>query len=443
MFDALSSRLEESFRRLRGRGRLTDKEVDEALREIRLALLEADVALAVVKEFLANVRARAVGEEVTKSLAPAQQVIKIVYDELVRVLGARNAPLSYSSKPPTVVMLAGLQGSGKTSTAGKLGAHLKKSGKRVLLVAADLQRPAAVRQLQVLGEQAGVEVYTEESTDPVGVAQRGLEHGRRAADVVIVDTAGRLHVDPEMMEQVSRVHAATTPDEVLFVLDAMTGQDAVVSAKAFSETVPLTGIVLTKIDGDARGGAALSATTVTGAPVKFAGTGEKLGDLEPFHPDRIASRILGMGDVLTLIERAEETVSKEEAAKQARKIMEARFTLEDFLDQMQQVRKMGGIGDLLKMLPGIPGINKLKDVEVGDADVARIEAIIRSMTPRERNDPRVVSGSRRSRIAAGSGTQVREVNDLLKQFEAARKMMKQMTRPGKKGKRPAFPPGLL
>lgn len=438
MFDTLGQRLEEVFRKLRSRGRLTDKEVDQALREIRLALLEADVALPAVRSFLDGIRSKAVGEEVLRSLSPAQQVVKIVNEELVRILGGTTTPLEFSSKPPTVIMLAGLQGSGKTSTAAKLGAHLKKTGKRACLVAADLQRPAAIRQLEVLGEQAGVPVYSDhESKDAVEVAERGVEAAAREADVVIVDTAGRLHVDEEMMKELQRLHAVLQPTEVLFVLDAMVGQDALASARSFAETVPLTGIILTKIDGDARGGAALSATAVTGKPVKFAGVGEKIEDLEPFHPDRIASRILGMGDVLTLIEKAEETVSHEEAEKQARKILEAKFTLEDFLGQMQQVRKMGGIGNLVKMLPGLPGVGKLSDIEVNEDQIRRLEAIIRSMTPHERADPKTINGNRRTRIARGSGTQVRDVNDLIKQFDQARKMMRQMMKAG--GKRGTFP----
>jgi signal recognition particle subunit SRP54 len=446
MFDTLGNRLDDIFRKLRSRGRLTEKEIDEALREIRVALLEADVALPAVRAFLQHVKAEALGEDVLKSLTPGQQVIKIVHEELVRMLGGQSAGLATASKPPTVIMLAGLQGSGKTSTAGKLAALLRRKGQRPLLVAADLQRPAAIRQLQILGEQAKVAVHAElGETDPVAVVRRALEEGRRDADVVILDTAGRLHVDPEMMDQVARVHAVAQPDEVLFVLDAMTGQDALVSAKAFAETIPLTGIIITKLDGDARGGAALSAATVTGRPIKFAGMGEKLADLEPFHPDRIASRILGMGDVLTLIEKAEAAVSKEEAEQQARKILDAAFTLEDFLSQMQQVRKMGGIGSLVKMLPGLPGMGRLSDLAIEDKDMVKLEAIIRSMTPVERNDPRIISGSRRARIARGSGTQVRDVNELLKQFDAVRKMMKSMTKGGgKKGRRGAFslPPGL-
>jgi signal recognition particle subunit SRP54 len=446
VFDNLGNRLDEIFRKLRSRGRLTEKEIDEALREIRVALLEADVALPAVRTFLQHVKAEALGEEVVKSLTPGQHVVKIVHEELVRMLGGKTVGLASASKPPTIIMLAGLQGSGKTSTAAKLASLLRRKGQRPLLVAADLQRPAAIRQLQVLGEQAKVAVHAEMGqTDPVAVVERALDEGRRDADVVILDTAGRLHVDPEMMDQVARVHAVAQPHEVLFVLDAMTGQDALVSAKAFAETIPLTGIIITKLDGDARGGAALSAATVTGQPIKFAGMGEKLGDLEPFHPDRIASRILGMGDVLTLIEKAEAAVSKEEAEKQARKILDAAFTLEDFLSQMQQVRKMGGIGSLVKMLPGLPGMGRLSDLAIEDKDMVKLEAIIRSMTPGERNDPRIISGARRARIARGSGTQVREVNELLKQFEAVRKMMKSMTKGGgKKGRRGAFslPPGL-
>ncbi|HEX2052676.1 MAG TPA: signal recognition particle protein [Actinomycetota bacterium] len=446
MFDALGDRLDNVFKQLRSRGRLTEKDVEAALREIRLALLEADVALPAVKAFLNAIREKAVGEEVLKSLTPGQQVVKLVHEELIDILGGSLSPLKMSPKPPTVILLAGLQGSGKTTLAAKLGAHLKKKGSKVLVVAADLQRPAAIRQLEVLAGQAGIAFHGETGeTDPVKVARNGLEAGRRSADVVIVDTAGRLGIDEEMMDQVARVHDTVQPHEVLFVLDAMTGQDALNSAKAFSERLPLTGIVLTKIDGDSRGGAALSATTVTGVPVKFAGTGEKLQDLEPFHPDRIASRILGMGDVLSLIEKAEGTMSKKQAEEQARKVMEAKFTLEDFLTQIQSVKKMGGIGDLLKMLPGIPGVGKMSDIDVEEHDVARIEAIIRSMTPQERNDPRIISGSRRIRIAKGSGSQVREVNELIKQFEAARKMMKQMMKFGgqKKGKKGfSLPPGL-
>lgn len=446
MFDSLGSRLDEIFKQLRRKGRLSEKDVEAAIRQIRLALLEADVALPAVKKFLAAVREKAVGEEILKSLTPGQQVIKIVHEELIQMLGGEATPLRLASNPPTIIMLAGLQGSGKTTQAAKLGRHLKKKGHKVMLVAADRQRPAAIRQLEVLSEQAGVMFHTvPDEDDPLVVAISGVDEAKRKADVVIVDTAGRLGVDEEMMQQVSEVHDAIEPYQVLFVLDAMTGQDALTSAKAFSERLPLTGIVLTKIDGDARGGAALSATAVTGKPVMFAGTGEKLTDLEPFYPDRIASRILGMGDVLSLIERAEESISQQEAEEQARKVFEARFTLEDFLAQIQNVKKMGGIGDLLKMLPGMPGGGRLSEVEVQDEDIAKIEAIIRSMTPQERNDPRIINGSRRRRIALGSGVMVRDVNDLIKQFDQARKMMKQMTKMGMGGKgKKGFqlPPGL-
>lgn len=442
MFTSLGARFDEVFRKLRSKGRLTEKDVDLALRELRLALLEADVALEAVRPFLAGVKAKAIGEQILRSLTPGQQVVKLVHEQLIEMLGGEIKPLAVAPKPPTVILLAGLQGSGKTTTAAKLGAHLKKKGGRVLLVAADLERPAAIKQLEVLAEQSGLMIHSDiESRDPVKVARDGLEKGRRDADWVIVDTAGRLHIDTEMMDQVARVHDAVAPHEVLFVLDAMTGQDALVSAKSFSETLPLTGIIITKLDGDARGGAALSATTVTGVPVRFAGTGERVDELEPFYPDRIAGRILGMGDVLTLIEKASETVDKDEAESQARKLMEARFTLEDFLEQMSSVRKMGGIGSLLKMLPGVG--KGMANMDVDDGELDRIEAIIRSMTPRERRDPKSISGTRRVRIASGSGTQVREVNDLLKQFEAARKMMKQMSklRPGRSLKQMQLPPG--
>jgi len=446
MFDALGERLDGVFKRLRGRGRLDEKDVEAALREIRLALLEADVALPAVKAFLGRVKERAVGDEILKTLTPGQHVVKIVHEELIQMLGGKTSPLQMASTPPTVVLLAGLQGSGKTTMAGKLALHFKKKGNRVLLVAADLERPAAIHQLSVLAEQAGVMVHADTaSLDPVAVSRAGVERGRRDADIVIVDTAGRLHVDAELMQQVADVHAVVQPNEVLFVLDAMTGQDALSSARAFSDTLPLTGIVLTKIDGDARGGAALSATTVTGVPVKFAGTGEKLTDMEPFHPDRIASRILGMGDVLSLIEKAEATISREDAEKQAMKVLQAKFTFDDFLQQLQQVKKMGGIGDLLKMLPGMPR-GGLEEMGVDESEMVRIEAMIQSMTPRERHDPKLISGSRRMRIAKGSGVMVRDVNDLLKQFDSARKMMKQMSKmsPGKtlkalKGMN--FPPG--
>jgi signal recognition particle subunit SRP54 len=430
VFDALSDRLQEVFTRLRGHGRLSEAQVDAALREVRLALLEADVNFKVVKDFIARVRERAVGEEVLRSLTPAQQVIKIVHDELIVTLGERTVPLAWAPRPPTVVLMAGLQGSGKTTTAAKLGRWLAAKGRKPLLVACDLQRPAAVRQLEVLGEQAGLPVFAPErggdGADPVAVARRARDEADRTGrDVLLVDTAGRLAIDAEMMAQAAAVREAVDATEVLLVVDAMTGQDAVATAQAFQEGVDVTGFVLTKLDGDARGGAALSIRSVTGRPIKFASTGEKLADFDAFHPDRLAGRILGMGDMLTLIERAEELVDQEQAAEMERKLREASFTLEDFLDQLQQVKKMGPLNQILGMLPGVG--QQLRDVEVDDRDLARVEAIIRSMTPRERANPKILNGSRRARIAKGSGTTTQQVNAVLRQFEEARKMMRQLS----------------
>jgi signal recognition particle subunit SRP54 len=429
VFDTLSARLQQVFTRLRGHGRLSEAQVDAALREVRLALLEADVNFKVVKDFIARVRERAVGEEVTRSLTPAQQVIKIVHEELIVTLGERNVPLEVSPRPPTVVLMAGLQGSGKTTTVAKLGRWLAQKGRKPLLVAADLQRPAAVKQLQVLGEQAGLPVFAPHpggpGADPVPVAAAAREEAERTGrDVVVVDTAGRLAIDAEMMAQAAAIREAIQPTEVLLVVDAMTGQDAVATAQAFQEGVDVTGFALTKLDGDARGGAALSIRAVTGRPIKFATTGEKLADFDAFHPDRLAGRILGMGDVLTLIERAEEVVDREQAEAMERKLREASFTLEDFLDQLQQVKRMGPLNQVLGMLPGMG--RELQGVEVDDRDVARVEAIIRSMTPAERTNPKILNGSRRARIARGSGTTTQQVNAVLKQFDEARRMMKQL-----------------
>jgi signal recognition particle subunit SRP54 len=429
VFDTLADRLQDVFTKLRGHGRLSEAQVDSALREVRLALLEADVNFKVVKDFIARVRERAVGEEVTRSLTPAQQVIKIVHEELIVTLGERNVPLDFSPRPPTVVLMAGLQGSGKTTTVAKLGRWLAQKGRKPLLVAADLQRPAAVKQLQVLGEQAGLPVFAPHpggpGADPVPVAAAAREEAERTArDVVVVDTAGRLAIDTEMMAQAAAIREAIQPTEVLLVVDAMTGQDAVATAQAFQEGVDVTGFALTKLDGDARGGAALSIRAVTGRPIKFATTGEKLADFDAFHPDRLAGRILGMGDVLTLIERAEEVVDREQAEAMERKLREASFTLEDFLDQLQQVKKMGPLNQVLGMLPGMG--RELQGVEVDDRDVARVEAIIRSMTPAERTNPKILNGSRRARIARGSGTTTQQVNAVLKQFDEARRMMKQL-----------------
>src|SRR5438309_4997529 len=422
MFESLSDRFEGIFGRLRGRGRLGDAEVDEVLREIRVALLEADVNLVVVRGFVSRIRERCVGAELAKSLSPAQQVIKIVHEELIRVLGSETLRVTYASKPPTVVLLAGLQGSGKTTAAAKLARWFKQQGRNPLLVGADLQRPAAVEQLRVLGGQTDVPVFSE-PTDPVGVASRAVDEARRVGpDVLVVDTAGRLHVDEELMDEVRRIAAAVDPTYTFFVVDAMTGQDAVNVAEAFNEALAIDGVILSKLDGDARGGAALSVKEVTGRPIAFASIGEKLADFEPFHPDRMASRILGMGDVLTLIERAEEAYDQEEAARAAEKLQKGVFTLEDFLDQMQSLKKMGPLQSIVGMLPGVP--KELKKAEIDDREIARVEAIIRSMTPDERRNPAIINGSRRLRIAKGSGVTTTDVNQLLKQFKEVQKMMK-------------------
>jgi signal recognition particle subunit SRP54 len=477
MFDTLSDRLESVFTSLRGKGRLSEADIDATAREIRIALLEADVALPVVKEFIAAVKERAKGVAVSQALNPAQQVIKIVNEELVAILGGETRPLTLAKAPPTVIMLAGLQGTGKTTLAGKLGRWLKAQRHAPLLVAADLQRPNAVQQLQVVGGQAGVEVFAPEPGngvgDPVAVARSAIEHARRMGhDVVVVDTAGRLGVDADMMAQAAAIRDAVTPDETLFVVDAMIGQDAVTTAEAFRDGVGFSGVVLTKLDGDARGGAALSVAKVTGRPILFASTGEKLDDFDVFHPERMASRILGMGDVLTLIEQAERTFEAEETARMAEKMLggPGELTLEDFLEQMLMVRRMGPIGNILGMLPGM---GQMKDAisQIDDRDLDRVAAIIRSMTPAERQDPKILNGSRRLRIAKGSGVTVTEVNQLVDRFYEARKMMKQMAgaagfpgmrrskkaKKGKKGKSggagragraptrtggPALPPGL-
>ncbi len=425
MFDALSDRIEGIFGRLRSRGRLDDETVEEILREVRLALLEADVHTAVVRTFVGKIRERAVGDEVRKALTPAQQVIKIVNEELIGILGEKHVPLHYSSKPPTVIMLAGLQGSGKTTTAGKLAKLLKARGKRPLLVACDLRRPAAIEQLQLLGEQVDVPVVARQGeTDAVALAAFGLEEARRLMrDVVIVDTAGRLHIDEEMMAEAAAIRAAVQPDETLFVADAMTGQDAVNVATAFLERVDFTGMILTKLDGDARGGAALSVAQVTGRPIKFASTGEQLDAFEAFHPDRMASRILGMGDMLTLIEKAEEAFEDDERAEMQEKMRKATFTLEDFLKQMRQMRKMGSVSSLIGMLPGAKA---LKDMDIDEKEMRQVEAIIQAMTPAERNDPKLLNNSRRQRIARGCGRNVSDVNALVKQFEQAKVMMRVM-----------------
>jgi signal recognition particle subunit SRP54 len=427
MFDTLTDRLDGIFKRLRSRGKLHPKQVDGALAEMRVALLEADVSAEVADDLLARVRDRALSEEVMKSLTPAQQVIKVVRDELQSTMGGTQVAFTLPSVRPAVVMMAGVQGSGKTTACAKIALHLKSKGKRPLLVAADLWRPAAVEQLFTLGREIGVDVVSD-GKDAVKVAKGGVKHaGREGHDVVIVDTAGRLHVDEDMMREARRVKDAIDPHHVVMACDAMTGQDAVIQARAFMREVDTSGFVLTKIDGDARGGAALSITAVTGKPVFFAGTGERPEDLEPFYPDRMASRIMGMGDVLSLIDKAQENLDQEQAAETAEKMLSARFTLEDFLVQMQALRKLGPLQDLLAMLPGVPGgKNALKDLEVNEGQLGRAQAIIQSMTREERQNPAIIGGSRRSRIARGSGVTTAEVNALLKEFEQARKMMKSM-----------------
>ncbi|MCQ2000444.1 signal recognition particle protein [Arthrobacter zhaoxinii] len=441
MFNSLSDRLTSTFKNLRGKGRLTEADVDATVREIRRALLDADVAVPVVRAFTASVKERALGLEVSQALNPGQQVVKIVNEELKGILGGETRRLRLAKNPPTVIMLAGLQGAGKTTLAGKLSKHLKSQGHSPLLVAADLQRPNAVRQLQVNGERAGVPVYAphpgvssefESATgDPVAVARQGIEEARtKLYDVVIVDTAGRLGVDAELMQQAADIRAAINPDEVLFVIDAMIGQDAVNTAQAFNEGVNFTGVVLTKLDGDARGGAALSVASVTGKPIMFASTGEGLTDFEVFHPDRMASRILDLGDVLTLIEQAEQSWDKDEASRMAKKFADQEdFTLDDFLAQMQQIRKMGSMKKMLMMMPGAAGMREQLE-NFDEREIDRVEAIVRSMTPHERVAPKIINGSRRARIARGSGVHVSEVNGLLERFAQAQKMMKKMAAGG-------------
>ena len=446
MFDSLSTRLEGIVKRLRGKGRLTEADVDEVMREIRQALLEADVNVTVVRSVTNRIREHAIGATRSQALDPGQQVVKAVNDELVRILGGETLKITAASKPPTVVLMAGLQGSGKTTNAAKLARWFKQQGRQPLLVGADLQRPAAVEQLRTLGTQIDVPVFSDPQ-DPVITAARGLDEARRLGrDVLIVDTAGRLSIDTEMMEQVRLISGAISPHYTFLVIDAMTGQDAVQTAERFNEILRLDGVILSKLDGDARGGAALSVKEVIGKPIAFASTGEKLDAFEQFHPDRMASRILGMGDVLTLIEQAEQAFEADQAEKAAAKLMEGEFTLDDFLEQLQQLKKMGPLSSIVGMLPGMP--KELKGAEVGDDDLKPVEAIIRSMTPEERARPQIINGSRRTRIARGSGTEVGDVNRLVKQFAEMQKMMKRFgmagARRGKKGRRgvPGAPGGL-
>ncbi len=438
IFEGLSNKLQEAMKKLRGKGRVTEKDVKEMMREIKLALLEADVNFKVVKDFISKVSERAVGQDVLESLTPGQQIIKIVHEELIELMGSSNSKLTFASKPPTVYMMVGLQGSGKTTTSGKLANLLRKQGKKPLLVACDVYRPAAIKQLQVVGGQLGIEVFSMgDKTNPVDISKAAVEHAKSMQyDIVIIDTAGRLHINEELMEELQNIKAAVKPHEILLVVDSMTGQDAVNVAESFNEKLGVDGIILTKLDGDTRGGSALSVKAVTGKPIKFAGMGEKLSDLEPFFPDRMASRILGMGDVLSLIEKAQEAFDEKKALELEKKMRTQQFTLDDFLDQMQQLKKMGPLSQILSMIPGF-NANALKDLDMDDNEkkMARIEAIIKSMTKQERNDPSIINGSRRKRIAAGSGTTVQEVNRLLKDFEEMKKMMKMMTDMGKRGKK--------
>ena len=437
-FESLSDKLTASFKKLRGKGRLTEADVKEAMREVRLALLEADVSYKVVKDFVNKVSDRAMGQDVLESLTPAQMVIKIVNEELTALMGTENEKLNISSQSPSVVMLVGLQGAGKTTNGAKLAGLMKKSGKRPLLVACDVYRPAAIAQLETVGAQLDIPVFQMGQGNPVDIAKAGIEHAKRHGnDLVFLDTAGRLHIDEALMDELKNIKAATNPAEILLVLDAMTGQDAVNAAKSFDEQLGVTGVMLTKLDGDARGGAALSVRAVTGKPIKFIGTGEKLDMIEPFHPDRMASRILGMGDVLTLIEKAEQSFDEKKALEMTERLKQNKFTFTDYLDQLEQLKQMGDLKDIAAMLPGIDS-KALKNVTFDEKAYSRTEAIIRSMTPQERDNPQLINSSRKKRIAAGSGTNVVEINRLLKQFDMMKTMTKQMTS-GKKGKRMGFP----
>ncbi|PYG87079.1 signal recognition particle subunit FFH/SRP54 (srp54) [Ruminiclostridium sufflavum DSM 19573] len=438
VFEGLSGKLQETMKKFRGQGRVSEKDVKDMMREIKLALLEADVNFKVVKDFISKISERAVGQDVLESLTPGQQVVKIVHEELIELLGREQSKVTFSSKPPTVFLMTGLQGSGKTTTSGKLASLLRKQGKSPLLVACDVYRPAAIKQLQVVGGQLNIPVFTlENNMNPVEIATEAVKFANmKQYDLVIIDTAGRLHIDEKLMDELLNIKKAVNPHEILLVVDSMTGQDAVNVSQSFNEKLGIDGVVLTKLDGDTRGGAALSVKAVTGKPIKFIGLGEKLSEIEPFFPDRMASRILGMGDVLSLIEKAQDAFDEKQALELEKKMRTMQFTLEDFLEQMQQIKKMGSIGEILGMMPGIDS-KALKDLnqEESEKNMARTEAIIRSMTKKERNDPSVINASRKKRISAGSGTTVQEVNALLKQFEEMRKMMKMMTDMGKRGKK--------
>lgn len=425
LFSSLSEKFNHIFSKLTKKGRLTEFEIKEAMREVRIALLEADVNYMVAKDFVKTVSEKAVGDEVLKSLTPAQQVIKIVKDELTTLMSSNNQKLAISPAPPTIIMMCGLQGAGKTTMCAKLGAHLKKSGKKVLLVACDIYRPAAINQLQVVGKQANVEVFEKGTQNPVKTSKQAVEHAKKQGfDTVIIDTAGRLHINEELMKELQEIKKEVKPSEILLVVDSMTGQDAVTVAESFNRDLDVTGIVLTKLDGDTRGGAALSIKAITGKPIKFTGVGEKIGDIEPFYPDRIASRILGMGDVLSLIEKAQEAVTEEEAKALEKKFRENSFTFDDYLVQIESIKKMGNIKDILGMIPGVG--NKVKNLDIDENQMLVNKAIIQSMTPKERRNPEIIKASRRQRIANGSGTSIQQVNQLLKSFEQSKEMMKQL-----------------
>ena len=425
LFSSLSEKFNHIFSKLTKKGRLTELEIKEAMREVRIALLEADVNYMVAKDFVKTVSEKAVGDEVLKSLTPAQQVIKIVKDELTTLMSSNNQKLAISPAPPTIIMMCGLQGAGKTTMCAKLGAHLKKSGKKVLLVACDIYRPAAINQLQVVGKQANVEVFEKSTQNPVKTSKQAVEHAKKQGfDTVIIDTAGRLHINEELMKELQDIKKEVKPSEILLVVDSMTGQDAVTVAESFNRDLDVTGIVLTKLDGDTRGGAALSIKAITGKPIKFTGVGEKIGDIEPFYPDRIASRILGMGDVLSLIEKAQEAVTEEEAKALEKKFRENSFTFDDYLVQIESIKKMGNIKDILGMIPGVG--NKVRNLDIDENQMLVNKAIIQSMTPKERRNPEIIKASRRQRIANGSGTSIQQVNQLLKSFEQSKEMMKQL-----------------
>jgi len=437
-FEGLAEKLQSALKKLTGKGKLTEGDVKEAMREVRLALLEADVNFTVVRDLVKKISERAVGQEIMESLTPGQQVIKIVNEELTALMGGSQSKIEMASKPPTIVMMVGLQGSGKTTTAGKLARLFKGQGKKPLLVACDIYRPAAIRQLEIVGEKIGVEVFQRGQKDPVLIAKEAVEYAiSEEHDLLIIDTAGRLHIDEELMNELENIKHEIHPHEILLVVDAMTGQDAVNVAQSFNEKLGIDGVILTKLDGDTRGGAALSVKAVTGKPIKFAATGEKLEDLEPFHPDRMASRILGMGDVLSLIEKAQASIDAKKAQELEQKLRSQQFTLDDFLDQLQQLKKMGPLSELIGMIPGI-NTSKLAGLELDDRQLLRTEAIIRSMTPEERNNPSIINASRKKRIAKGSGNSIQDVNRLLKSFEDFRKMMKQMSSMEKSMKKGKF-----